>query len=824
MQGSTGEAAHYGHSTPVPMDLHMPQPFSYYSCIMDNNAMFAAQQAQYNKMYCGLDNATGRPHHQFPTIFILSFLQEKKNVEITDELTSQGTINTRILELRKEKSRDAARSRRGKENFEFYELAKMLPLPGAITSQLDKASIIRLTIAYLRLREFAASGNPTWVKDPQIKKVEHSTSMRNRANVSGIALDIFEEHEGTHILQSLDGFAISLNSDGRFLYISETVSIYLGLSQVELTGKFLLQEGGSDDSSSGTSPGIGAPPAIPDVCYPVTSLMHSRPERMSGKPSYDRAFCVRMKSTLTKRGCHFKSSGYRVVLLLGKLRAQYSYSQKKNLPPIMGFIGLAIALPPPSVHEVRLESDMFVTKLTFDFKIAHCEPKVSDLLDYTGEELTGQSMYSIIHAEDVHRIKSMHEDLLNKGQVMSNYYRLMNKMAGYTWMQSCATLVCNTKNAEEQSIICVNYVLSGPQESNIIMDEKQMSRGPGIRIKEDCDPCDYGPANSPRDKVFDTSLSGDHKLRDKCEMNGTVRGGGGHVVRHPTTGNEMPQDPHNMYIGPEHDPGQVRLGQQPAHASFDNKKNNSTFLATTNTDLISSDNAVKRCWRKRASDSNKDHVIINEEGSDVELKDERSEEADGAPSSLRTLHSDFNDFLLYKQRKGPSFPSPWIPGSGGGSPILKSLYGGNSNASNLGAGLPGGVGAGSEVKSDSFSSIVASYQQAGVYNSSNGPPPPNPQQPAQPLAIKPPQLYGLDQYHGYTDQLLYPHPGTTGFHLYHPSPRGAPTWYSPSGLPGELIPLHPQLETFITYDHSWHTDTQFLCFSSLYLHSDTQYP
>ena len=71
----------------------------------------------------------------------------------------------RILELRKEKSRDAARSRRGKENYEFYELAKMLPLPNAITSQLDKASIIRLTIAYLRLREFAQTGDPSWVKE-----------------------------------------------------------------------------------------------------------------------------------------------------------------------------------------------------------------------------------------------------------------------------------------------------------------------------------------------------------------------------------------------------------------------------------------------------------------------------------------------------------------------------------------------------------------------------------------------------------------------------------------------------------------------------------
>lgn len=70
-----------------------------------------------------------------------------------------------ILELRKEKSRDAARNRRGKENYEFYELAKMLPLPAAITSQLDKASIIRLTISYLKLRDFSQHGDPSWTRD-----------------------------------------------------------------------------------------------------------------------------------------------------------------------------------------------------------------------------------------------------------------------------------------------------------------------------------------------------------------------------------------------------------------------------------------------------------------------------------------------------------------------------------------------------------------------------------------------------------------------------------------------------------------------------------
>lgn len=41
----------------------------------------------------------------------------------------------------------------------------MLPLPAAITSQLDKASIIRLTISYLKLREFSGHGDPPWNRD-----------------------------------------------------------------------------------------------------------------------------------------------------------------------------------------------------------------------------------------------------------------------------------------------------------------------------------------------------------------------------------------------------------------------------------------------------------------------------------------------------------------------------------------------------------------------------------------------------------------------------------------------------------------------------------
>lgn len=58
----------------------------------------------------------------------------------------------------KEKSKNAARSRREKENAEFVELGNLLPLPKAITGQLDKASIIRLTTSYLKMRDLFPNG------------------------------------------------------------------------------------------------------------------------------------------------------------------------------------------------------------------------------------------------------------------------------------------------------------------------------------------------------------------------------------------------------------------------------------------------------------------------------------------------------------------------------------------------------------------------------------------------------------------------------------------------------------------------------------------
>ncbi|XP_035117902.2 neuronal PAS domain-containing protein 3 isoform X2 [Callithrix jacchus] len=417
--------------------------------------------------------------------------------------------------LRKEKSRDAARSRRGKENFEFYELAKLLPLPAAITSQLDKASIIRLTISYLKMRDFANQGDPPWnlrmegpppntsVKGIQMWKSElcmrktPCEGAQRRRSPSALAIEVFEAHLGSHILQSLDGFVFALNQEGKFLYISETVSIYLGLSQVELTGssvfdyvhpgdhvemaeqlgmklppgRGLLSQGTAEDGASSASSSSQS-----ETPEPVES---TSPSLLTTDNALERSFFIRMKSTLTKRGVHIKSSGYKVIHITGRLRLRVSLSHGRTVPSqIMGLVVVAHALPPPTINEVRIDCHMFVTRVNMDLNIIYCENRISDYMDLTPVDIVGKRCYHFIHAEDVEGIRHSHLDLLNKGQCVTKYYRWMQKNGGYIWIQSSATIAINAKNANEKNIIWVNYLLSNPEYKDTPMDIAQLPHLP----------------------------------------------------------------------------------------------------------------------------------------------------------------------------------------------------------------------------------------------------------------------------------------------------------------------------------------------------------
>ncbi|KAM6154396.1 neuronal PAS domain-containing protein 1 [Erethizon dorsatum] len=376
---------------------------------------------------------------------------------------------------RKEKSRNAARSRRGKENLEFFELSKLLPLPGAISSQLDKASIVRLSVTYLRLRRFAALGAPPWGLRVLGPPAGLGPSRRGPA---ALISEIFEQHLGGHILQSLDGFVFALNQEGKFLYISETVSIYLGLSQVELTGSSVFDYIHPGDHSEvleqlglrAPTPGPPTPPSISSSSSSSSSSLADTLE-IDASPAeaplsarvQERSFFVRMKSTLTKRGLHVKASGYKVIHVTGRLRAR-----------ALGLVALGHTLPPAPLAELPLHGHMIVFRLSLGLTILACESRVSDHMDLGPSELVGRSCYQFVHGQDATRIRQSHLDLLDKGQVMTGYYRWLQRTGGFVWLQSVATVAGSGKSPGEHHVLWVSHVLSHAEGGQTPLDTFQL--------------------------------------------------------------------------------------------------------------------------------------------------------------------------------------------------------------------------------------------------------------------------------------------------------------------------------------------------------------
>ncbi|MGH0164657.1 UNVERIFIED_CONTAM: hypothetical protein FKN15_077019 [Acipenser sinensis] len=100
-----------------------------------------------------------------------------------------------------------------------------------------------------------------------------------------------------------------------------------------------------------------------------------------------------------------------VIHVTGRLRIRLSLTHGRTVPiQIMGMVVIAHALPPPTINEVRIDCQMFVTRVNMDLNIVYCENRISDYMDLTPVDIVGKRCYHFIHAEDVEGIRHSHLD------------------------------------------------------------------------------------------------------------------------------------------------------------------------------------------------------------------------------------------------------------------------------------------------------------------------------------------------------------------------------------------------------------------------------
>ncbi|KAJ6637000.1 Protein single-minded, partial [Pseudolycoriella hygida] len=373
----------------------------------------------------------------------------------------------------KEKSKNAARTRREKENTEFYELGKLLPLPNAITSQLDKASVIRLTTSYLKMRQVFPDGlGDAW-------GTQYSPSTTRESGIKEL---------GSHLLQTLDGFIFVVAPDGKIMYISETASVHLGLSQVELTGNSIyeyIHPNDQDEMTSVLSLQQNVYSSNEQDCLLTNDVLkynlnsnYNVPAQSLPNIEIERTFFLRMKCVLAKRNAGLTSAGYKVIHCSGYLKTRLfqmdsSFGDGHSCIQNLGLVAVGHSLPPSAITEIKLHQNMFMFRASMDLKLVFLDARVLQLTGYEPHDLIDKTLYQYIHAADILHMRYSHQILVYKGQVTTKYFRFLTKGGGWAWIQSYATVVHNTRASRPHCIVSVNYVLSDQESKLLILNESQ---------------------------------------------------------------------------------------------------------------------------------------------------------------------------------------------------------------------------------------------------------------------------------------------------------------------------------------------------------------
>ncbi|XP_008820151.1 hypoxia-inducible factor 3-alpha isoform X1 [Nannospalax galili] len=346
-------------------------------------------------------------------------------------------------ELRKEKSRDAARSRRSQETEVLYQLAHTLPFARGVSAHLDKASIMRLTISYLRMHRLCTAGE--W----------------NQVGTGGEPLDAC-------YLKALEGFVMVLTAEGDMAYLSENVSKHLGLSQLELIGHNIFDFIHPCDQEE-----------LQDALTPRPSLSKKKLEAPT-----ERHFSLRMKSTLTSRGrtLNLKAATWKVLRCSGHLRAYKPPAQTSPEgspcpePPLQCLVLICEAIPHPASLEPPLGRGAFLSRHSLDMKFTYCDERIAEVAGYSPDDLIGCSAYEYIHVLDSDAVSRSIHTLLSKGQAVTGQYRFLARTGGYLWTQTQATVVSGGRGPHSESIICVHFLISRVEETGVVLSLEQTER------------------------------------------------------------------------------------------------------------------------------------------------------------------------------------------------------------------------------------------------------------------------------------------------------------------------------------------------------------
>ncbi|NXR53351.1 AHR protein, partial [Hippolais icterina] len=322
-------------------------------------------------------------------------------------------------------------------NQELTKLTGLLPFPEDVRSRLDKLSILRLAVGYLKVKSYLMATAP---KDAncvdQLRVPGGDRWMEPQADRELLP-------EGELLLQALNGFVIAVTGDGYIFYVSPTVQDYLGFHQSDLIYQSVYELIHADDRAAFRHQLHRAPLHAADTFPPEEPLLAAHSTASSSqqlcaeKQSFmERSFICRFRCLLDN------SSGFLALNFRGRLKFLLGQQKSAADKSPVALFAIATLLQPLSIMELRTKTLIFQTKHKLDFTPMACDSRGKVVLGYTEMELCRRgSGYQFVHAADMMHCAEHHVRMMKTGESGLTVFRLLTKKGGWLWVQANARLV-----------------------------------------------------------------------------------------------------------------------------------------------------------------------------------------------------------------------------------------------------------------------------------------------------------------------------------------------------------------------------------------------
>ncbi|XP_059823083.1 aryl hydrocarbon receptor-like isoform X2 [Hypanus sabinus] len=359
---------------------------------------------------------------------------------------------------------------RDRLNCELDKLTSLLPFPEDVRSRLDKLSVLRLSVGYLKAKSFF---NASIKKNQDGWMPDKLTNFQGNGQQSALKnMPVFSE--GELLLEALNGFILVVTAEGYVFYTSPTIQDYLGFHQSDLVHQSVFELIHTDDRPLFRRQLHWA--LNPPACQEANPHKDTNPDSNNLCPNvvtYDPLQLPPENSSFMERNfvCRFRclldnSSGFLTLNFQGRLKFLHGQNKKAEdgtpIPPQLALFVLATPLQSPSILEVRTKTLIFQTKHKLDFTPLACDTKGKFILGYTEMELRMRGTgYQFIHAADMMYCADNHLRMIKTGETGMTVFRLLTKQSGWLWVQANAKLIY--RGGRPDSIICKQRALTNEE-------------------------------------------------------------------------------------------------------------------------------------------------------------------------------------------------------------------------------------------------------------------------------------------------------------------------------------------------------------------------